>query len=164
MLNDLNSLQSSSEPTGPAKGRPRIRVHLPHKPHAHGANHHHGTKHAAPAAKHAAPAAKHTFTKIFRWRVPKGHAPRPATVEIVGSFTGWQRVPLARDTEADVWQVALHQIPLNRTHHYMLLADGKPVADSHADGMVAPHGPHEHQYQLMTSRGGRVFMLYAQTK
>jgi hypothetical protein len=58
----------------------------------------------------------------------------------------------------------IHHIPGNRTHHYMLLVDGKPVDDQNADGMAVPHGAQEEQYQLMTARGGRVFMLYAQTK
>jgi hypothetical protein len=131
-----------------AKGGHRIRVHVP----AH-----------APSTK-SVPERKPTFAKIFRWRLPAGQTRAPATVEIVGSFTGWERVPLARDNEVDLWHVTIHQIPVNRTHHYMLLVDGKPVPDKHADGLAVPHGPQEKHYQLMTERGGRVFMLYAQTK
>lgn len=88
----------------------------------------------------------------------------PASVEVVGSFTQWQKVPLTRDSEVDAWHVTIHHIPGNRTHHYMLLVDGKPAHDKNADGFAIPHGPQEEQYQLMTEKGGRVFMLYAQTK
>ena len=111
-----------------------------------------------------APKKPPVFTKIFRWRLPDGQSAAPAAVEIVGSFTNWQKVPLTRDSALDAWHVTIHHIPGNRTHHYMLLVDGKPVADKHADGLAIPHGPLEEQYQLMTDRGGRVFMLYAQTK
>jgi hypothetical protein len=104
------------------------------------------------------------FSKVFRWRLPDGQTQAPATVEIAGSFTNWQKVPLSRDSEVDAWHVTLHHIPGNRTHHYMLLVDGKPVADKNADGLAVPHGPQEEQFQLITARGGRVFMLYAQTK
>ena len=105
-----------------------------------------------------------TFTKIFRWRLPDGQTHAPNSVEIVGSFTHWQKVPLTRDSEVDAWHVTIHHIPGNRTHHYMLLVDGQPVHDKNADGLAYPHGPQEEQYQLMTPRGGRVFMVYAQTK
>jgi hypothetical protein len=105
-----------------------------------------------------------TFTKVFRWRLPDGHTRAPASVEIVGSFTHWQRVTLTRDSELDAWHVTIHHIPGHRTHHYMLLVDGQPAQDKHADGLAIPHGPVEEQYQLMTDRGGRVFLLYAQTK
>jgi hypothetical protein len=104
------------------------------------------------------------YSKVFRWRLPDGQSDAPTSVELVGSFTHWQKVPLQRDSEVDAWHVTIHHIPGNRTHHYMLLVDGKPVQDKHADGMAVPHGPQEEQYQLMTARGGRVFMLYAQTK
>jgi hypothetical protein len=110
------------------------------------------------------PERTQSFTKIFRWRLPAGQTQAPATVEIVGSFTHWEKVPLTRDSELDAWHVMIHHIPGNRTHHYMLLVDGKPVDDQNADGMAVPHGAQEEQYQLMTARGGRVFMLYAQTK
>lgn len=43
-----------------------------------------------------------TFTKVFRWRLPEGQTQKPATVEIAGTFTKWQKVPLlqagAQDT------------------------------------------------------------------
>jgi hypothetical protein len=64
----------------------------------------------------------------------------------------------------DAWHVTLHHIEGNRTHHYMLLVDGKPVQDKNADGLAIPHGPQEEEYQLMTGRGPRLFMLFAQTK
>jgi hypothetical protein len=105
-----------------------------------------------------------TFTRVFRWRLPDGQTEAPSSVEIVGSFTHWQKVPLKRDSELDAWHVTLHHIPGHRTHHYMLLVDGNPVHDKHADGLAIPHGPQEEHYQLATSRGGRVFMLYAQSK
>jgi hypothetical protein len=105
-----------------------------------------------------------TYTKIFRWRLPDGQTVAPHTVEIVGSFTQWEKLPLTRDSAQDAWHVTIHHIPGNRTHHYMLLVDGHPVQDKNADGMAIPHGPQEEQFQLATARGGRVFMLYAQTK
>ena len=122
---------------------------------------------ASPASALAVPGAAErgiTFSKVFRWRLPDGQTQAPTTVEIVGSFSHWQKVPLTRDSELDAWHVTIHHIPGNRTHHYMLLVDGHPVQDKHADGLAVPHGPQEEQFQIMTPRGGRVFMLYAQTK
>lgn len=117
----------------------------------------------APARPHP-PARKPVFTKIFRWRLPEGQTREPDTVEVAGTFTGWKKVPLKRSPTHDGWQVALHNIPVHRTHHYMLLVDGQPVADDNNDGYAIPHGPQETQFQLMTDRGPRVFMLFAQTK
>jgi hypothetical protein len=117
-----------------------------------------------PAAGKASSERAPTFTKIFRWRLPDGQSRAPASVEIVGSFTHWQKMPLVRDSALDAWHITIHHIPGNRTHHYMLLVDGKPVQDKHADGLAVPRGPQEEQYQIITARGGRVFMLYAQTK
>jgi len=105
-----------------------------------------------------------TFAKVFRWRLPEGQTQKPATVEIAGTFTDWQKVPLSRDGVLDAWHVTLHQIPFNRTHHYMLFVDGKPVPDKHCDGLAIPHGLQEEQHALQTVRGPRVFMLFAQTK
>jgi hypothetical protein len=105
-----------------------------------------------------------TYTRVFRWRLPDGHTASPASVEIVGSFTHWQKVPLKRDSELDAWHVTIHHIPGNRTHHYMLLVDGEPIYDKNAAGLAVPHGPQEERYQLQTERGGRVFMMYSQTK
>jgi hypothetical protein len=107
---------------------------------------------------------KQVFSKVFRWRLPDGHTHEPASVEVVGSFTHWQKVPLLRDSVVDAWHVTLHHIQGHRTHHYMLLVDGKPAYDRHNDGLAVPHGPEEVHYQLMTDKGPRVFMLYAQTK
>ncbi|HUA68469.1 MAG TPA: glycogen-binding domain-containing protein [Candidatus Saccharimonadales bacterium] len=105
-----------------------------------------------------------TYAKIFRWRLPDGHTEKPAKVEVAGTFNNWQKVPLMRDGVLDAWHVTLHQIPGNRTHHYMLFVDGKPAQDKHCDGLAVPHGPLEEQYALQTIRGPRVFMLFAQTK
>lgn len=110
------------------------------------------------------PERKQTYSKIFRWRLPDGQTQEPATVEVVGSFTHWQRVPMLRDGTLDAWHVAVHHIVGNRTHHYMLLVDGQPVYDKTCDGLAVPHGALEEQYQLMTDRGPRVFMLFAQAR
>jgi hypothetical protein len=107
---------------------------------------------------------KPTFTKTFRWHLPDGEKQEPATVEIAGTFTNWQKVPLEHDRVRGGWHVTLEKLAGNRTHHYMLLADGKPVRDRHCDGLAIPHGPQEGHYALATARGPRVFMLFAQTK
>ena len=107
---------------------------------------------------------RQTYSKVFRWRLPDGQTHDPTTVEVVGSFSHWQKVPLIRDGVLDAWHVTLHHIEGNRTHHYMILVDGKPSYDKTCDGLAVPHGYQEEQYQLMTDRGPRVFMLFAQTK
>jgi len=107
---------------------------------------------------------RQTFSKVFRWRLPDGQTHDPATVEVVGSFTHWQKVPLIRDGVLDAWHVTLHHLQGNRTHHYMLLLDGKPTYDKTCDGLAVPRGPEEERYQVMTERGPRVMMLFAQTK
>jgi hypothetical protein len=145
MLSNFKNL--SERKPSPKTGMP-IRVTLPHE---------------AVAKKHPTHRAL-TFPKVFRWQPPDGQTQTPAMVEIAGSFTHWQKVPLTRANEFDGWQVTVEHIPGNRTHHYMLLVDGKPTHDENADGMAVPRGPEEAQFQLMTSRGGRVFMLAAQTK
>ena len=104
------------------------------------------------------------FSKVFRWRLPDGHTREPVSVEVVGSFTHWEKVPLMRDSERDAWRVTLHNIRNNRTHHYMILVDGKPAYDKYNDGLAFPQKPEEKQYQIMTDNGPRVFMLFAQTK
>src|SRR5208282_6167199 len=86
---------------------------------------------------------KLTFTKIFRWRLPDGQLQEPAAVEVAGTFTNWQKVPLIHDAVRGGWHATLHHIPGNRTHHYMLLADGKPVQDKHCDGTAVPTGAQE---------------------
>lgn len=105
-----------------------------------------------------------TFSKIFRWRLPDGQTSAPATVEIVGSFTHWQRVPLMRDGVLDAWHTTIHNIPAHKMHHYVLLVDGKPTQDKNCDGLAVPHGPQEEQYAVTTDKGPRVLMLFAQTK
>ena len=107
---------------------------------------------------------KQTYSKVFRWRLADGQTQEPTTVEVVGSFTHWQRVPLLRDGKQDAWHVTLHHIEGNKTHHYMFLVDGKPAPDKNCDGYAIPHGPLEEQYQIATDRGPRVFMLFAQAR
>ena len=118
---------------------------------------------SAPGGK-AAAAPKPTYAKVFRWRLPEGRTQEPATVEIVGTFTNWQKVPLTRDSKVDAWHVTIHHVPAHKTHHYMLLVDGQPAYDKNSDGLAVPHGPQEEQYQLVTDRGPRLFMLFAQSK
>jgi hypothetical protein len=105
-----------------------------------------------------------TFTKIFRWRLPDGQMREPVAVEVVGTFTNWQKAPLIHDKVRGGWHATLHHIQGNRTHHYMLLADGEPVQDKHCDGMAIPTGAQEQQFAIATDRGPRVFMLFSQTK
>ena len=107
---------------------------------------------------------KPTYTKVFRWRLPDGQTEEPDSVEVVGSFNKWQRVSLMRDSKVDAWHATVHHIPGNKTHHYMLLVDGKPTFDPACDGLAPPHGYEEERYQLETDKGPRVFMLFAQTK
>jgi hypothetical protein len=114
--------------------------------------------------QHEAAERRQAFSKVFRWRLPDGQTHDPATVEVVGSFTHWQKVSLVRDGVLDAWHVTLHHLQANRTHHYMLLVDGKPTYDKTCDGLAAPRGPDEERYQVMTDRGPRVMMLFAQTK
>ena len=107
---------------------------------------------------------KQSYTKVFRWHLPDGQSQQPTTVEVVGSFTNWQRVSLVHDSAVDAWHTTLHHIEGNKTHHYMLLVNGEPAYDKGCDGLAIPHGAQEEQYQLMTDKGPRVFMLFAQTK
>jgi hypothetical protein len=46
----------------------------------------------------------------------------------------------------------------------MLLVNGEPAQDKNCDGLATPQDPDEQRYQLMTARGPRVFLLFAQTK
>jgi hypothetical protein len=107
---------------------------------------------------------RQVFSKVFRWRLADGQTHDPGTVEVAGSFTHWQKVPLVRDGVLDAWHVTLHHLQGNRTHHYMLLVDGKPTYDKTCDGLAVPRGPEEERYQVMTDKGPRVMMLFAQTK
>ena len=119
---------------------------------------------SVPTGLRAPTAPTPAYAKVFRWRLPDGVTREPTTVEVVGSFTRWQKVPLHRDSKLDAWHATLHHIPGNRTHHYMLLVDGEPVHDPGCDGLAIPHGSQEEQYQLATDQGPRVLMLFAQTK
>jgi hypothetical protein len=105
-----------------------------------------------------------TFTKVFRWRLPEGQTKEPVKVEVIGSFTKWQKIPMMRDSVLDAWHVTLHHIQGNRTHHYMLLVDDAPYYDRTADGVATPHGPDEERWAVQTEKGPRVLMLWAQTK
>jgi len=107
---------------------------------------------------------KPSYSKVFRWQLPHGQTHKPKIVEIVGSFTGWQRVPLVHDASHHSWQATLHDIQANKTHHYMLLVDGHPTQDKNCDGLAIPHGPEEQKYVISTPRGPRLFMLFAQAK
>ncbi|MSU60069.1 MAG: hypothetical protein EXS35_18180 [Pedosphaera sp.] len=105
-----------------------------------------------------------SYTKVFRWRLADGHTEAPKSVEVAGSFNHWQKVPMLRDSVLDAWHVTIHHIPGNKTHHYMIFVDGKPVNDKHCDGLAVPNGPLEEQAAIQTVRGPRVFMLFGQTK
>lgn len=107
--------------------------------------------------------ARPTYPKVFRYKVPEGAA-QPNTVEVTGTFNDWRRVPMQFDTKTHSWHVNVTEIPGNKTHHYMLLVDGKPTQDTHCDGLAMPQGFQEEQYAIQTARGPRVFMLFAQTK
>jgi hypothetical protein len=105
-----------------------------------------------------------SYSKVFRWRLPDGQTEEPGSVAIIGSFTHWQKIQMTRDSVLDAWHTTVHHIPGNKTHHYMFLVDGKPAYDKNCDGLAVPIGPQEEQYQLMTDKGPRVFMLFAQAK
>ncbi len=109
-------------------------------------------------------ANKQVFSKVFRWKLPDGVTEEPKLVQIVGSFSHWQPVEMQKDGKQGAWAVTLNQIPGNKTHHYMLLVDGKPTFDKTCDGLAVPHGMMEEQFQVETARGPRVMMLFAQTK
>jgi hypothetical protein len=115
---------------------------------------------------HSAVAIKKSakFSKVFRWQTDPPGGPQPVSVAVAGSFSGWQKLPLRFDRTSGVWQLALHDIPGNCTHNYMLLVNGKPAQDKHSDGLAVPHTDEEKQFALETARGPRVFMLFSQTK
>lgn len=112
--------------------------------------------------KHRVNGRKHVFSKIFRWQVPAEHPEAPVKVELAGTFTDWKILPMSREVSG-AWQLALHEIPCNRTHHYMLLVDGKPVHDRHCDGLAVPQSVEEEKFAITTARGPRVFILFART-
>jgi len=103
-------------------------------------------------------------TKVFRWPVPAEQRPQPKTVEVVGSFSGWRKIPLSYDSPTKTWQVMLNDIEGNRTHRYVILVDGKPSYDKTCDGLVAPQSPDEAQWGIATPKGSRVLLMFAQTK
>jgi hypothetical protein len=105
-----------------------------------------------------------TYSKVFRYRLPDGHTQDPRTVEVVGSFTHWKPLALDHDSVLNGWHLTVHHIIGNRTHHYMMLIDSQPFFDKMCDGLAVPHGPQEERFQLMTEKGPRVLMLFAQTK
>ncbi len=107
---------------------------------------------------------RQTITKNLRWRPANGEGKEPVSVEVVGSFTNWRKVPLRRDHTLGFWQVTLENLEANRPHRYMLLVDGQPVYDENCGGLAIPQSPEEEGYQLMTDRGPRVFLLFTQTR
>ena len=107
---------------------------------------------------------KPVYSKVFRWRLPDGQTQHPASVEVAGTFTHWQKVPLSRDSSVDSWHVMMHHIQGHRTHHYVLFIDGQPTFDKNCDGMAVPHGAVEEGFAVQTPRGPRLCMLFAQTK
>jgi hypothetical protein len=107
---------------------------------------------------------KQSFSKAFRWRLPTESTAAPSRVEIVGSFSRWQKIEMKRDNVLNAWTTLVPEIPGNRTHHYMLLVDGEPTLDGNCDGLATPQGFEEQEYQLTTEKGPRVLMLFSQTK
>jgi len=124
-------------------------------------SHAHSTHHPVKSAIAKRPVV---FTKIFRWQAANPTGPQPVSVAIVGSFSGWQKLPLRFDRTNGIWQLTVEGIPGNCTHNYMLLVNGKPAADKNSDGFAIPHTAEEKQFALETPRGPRVFMLFSQTK
>lgn len=105
-----------------------------------------------------------TYARVFRWRPGAGFTEPLTSVEIVGSFTRWQTVSLTHDPVQDTWTATINGIPGKRTHHYMLLVNGKPVYDPACDGFAMPMGFDEEQFALQTEKGPRVLMLFSQAK
>ena len=104
------------------------------------------------------------FTKVFRWPVPAEQTPKPTTVEVVGSFSEWRKLPLSYDAPTKTWQLIQRDIPGNHTHRYVMLVDEKPSIDQSCDGFAFPQGPVEEQWQIATPRGPRVMLMFSQTK
>src|SRR6185369_1293262 len=104
------------------------------------------------------------FAKVFRWPVPAEQTPQPKAVEVIGSFSGWRKVPLSYDPPSRTWQVILNDIEGNRTHRYVMLVDGKSSYDKTCDGLVAPQSPEETKWGIVTPRGSRILLMFAQTK
>jgi len=104
------------------------------------------------------------FAKIFRWPVPPDQNPGPTIVEVAGSFTNWQRVPLAYDNVMRTWTATLRDIQGNHTHRYVMFVNGVPSYDKTCDGLAVPQGPDEERCQIATARGPRVMLMFAQTR
>ena len=104
------------------------------------------------------------FTKVFRWPVPAAQTPPPTAVEVVGSFSGWQKVPLSYDPPSKTWQLILNDVESNRTHRYVILVDGKPSYDKTCDGLAAPQTDDDAKWQIATPKGPRIMLLFSQTK
>ena len=104
------------------------------------------------------------FAKVFRWPVPAEQTHHPKAVEVIGSFSGWRKVPMSYDPPTRTWHVTLNDIEGNRTHRYVILVDGKPSYDKTCDGLVAPQTPEENMWGVVTPRGPRVLLMFAQTK
>jgi len=104
------------------------------------------------------------FTKVFRWPVPAEQTPQPTTVEVVGSFSGWRKVPLSYDPPSRTWRIILNNIEGNRTHRYVILVDGKPSYDKTCDGLTTPRTREEAKWQITTPKGPRIMLLFGQTK
>jgi len=131
-----------------------------------------GPKPAAPAVAMSVPSAmsrnqndrKAVYSKVFRYSPAHSHDHDLQRVEIVGSFTNWHPVSMTLNPRDHTWQVTIDGIEGNKTHHYMLLANGHPTNDKMCDGYTVPHGDIEHRYSMTTPRGPRLFLLFAQAK
>jgi hypothetical protein len=126
-----------------------------------------GVRLAPTASRHSQPEKREQrtgFTKMFRWPVPVGQTPPPTAVEVVGSFSGWHRVPLSYDPPSKTWQLILNDVESNRTHRYVILVDGNPSYDKTCDGLAAPQTPDEAKWQIATPKGPRIMLLFSQTK
>ena len=104
------------------------------------------------------------FPKVFRWPVTPQQTSPPTIVEVVGSFSDWQRVPLTYDKPTKTWLVTLNNIRGNHTHRYVFLVDGKPSYDKTCDGLATPESSQEERWQIETPKGPRVMLLFSQTK
>jgi len=119
---------------------------------------------APPQTKPETRDQQYVFTKVFRWPVPADQTPQPTKVEVVGSFSDWQRVPLAYDKPTNTWLVTLNNLKNNHTHRYVILVNDKPTYDKTCDGLTVPESPAEAKWQIETPRGPRVLLLFAQTR
>ncbi|MFM1768320.1 MAG: hypothetical protein RJA22_849 [Verrucomicrobiota bacterium] len=146
MLNSIGNLFSSKSAKSPTPAGPPVPASLP----------------SAMNRRDTGSAPRAIYSKVFRWHAPEGQA--PDRVEVVGSFTDWRTVSLMLDPVSKCWQATIQNIPGNKTHHYMVLANGEPVLDKNCDGIAPPMGPQEERFAIQTARGPRVYMLFAQAK